>query len=148
MKLAILHGPNLNLLGTRETDIYGTQTLANINDSITNLAKKLDTSVSFYQSNHEGELINWIHSLDVDGMLVNAGAYTHTSIAIRDALLAKSLPFVEVHLTNVYAREPFRKHSYLQDISIGIVCGFGVNSYLLGLRAICSHLRKDEENSI
>ena len=148
MKLAVLHGPNLNLLGTREPQIYGLQTLDNINDSIAQLCTKLGISVSCHQSNLEGELVEWIQKLDVDGFVVNAAAYTHTSIAIRDALIAKDRPFVEVHLSNVYARESFRHESFLRDIAVGIVSGFGVNSYLLGLRAICSHLREDGENGI
>ena len=141
MKLAVLHGPNLNLLGTREPKFYGPDTLESINESITQLGQELGFQVSFIQSNHEGELIDWIQQIDADGLVVNAAAYTHTSIAIRDALIARGLPFVEVHMSNVYARESFRHHSYLHDIAVGVICGFGVNSYLLGLRAIYSYLR-------
>ena len=141
MKLAVLHGPNLNLLGTREPKIYGSDTLENINASITQLGEELGFQVSFIQSNHEGTLVDWIQQIDADGLVVNAAAYTHTSVAIRDALMARNVPFVEVHMSNVYARESFRHHSYLHDIAIGVICGFGVNSYLLGLRAIYSYLR-------
>ena len=141
MKLAVLHGPNLNLLGTREPKFYGSDTLENINKLITQLGKELGFQVSFIQSNHEGTLVDWIQQVDADGLVVNAAAYTHTSVAIRDALIARNLPFVEVHMSNVYARESFRHHSYLHDIAIGVICGFGVNSYLLGLRAIYSYLR-------
>ena len=141
MKLAVLHGPNLNLLGTREPKFYGSDTLENINESITQLGEELGFQVSFIQSNHEGTLVDWIQKIDADGLVVNAAAYTHTSVAIRDALIARNIPFVEVHMSNVYARESFRHHSYLHDIAIGVICGFGVNSYLLGLRAIYSYLR-------
>ena len=141
MKLAVLHGPNLNLLGTREPKIYGSDTLENINASITQLGEELGFQVSFIQSNHEGTLVDWIQQIDADGLLVNAAAYTHTSVAIRDALIARNVPFVEVHISNIFARESFRHHSYLHDIAIGVICGFGVNSYLLGLRAIYSYLR-------
>ena len=141
MKLAVLHGPNLNLLGTREPKFYGSDTLENINESITQLGAELGFQVSFIQSNHEGTLVDWIQQIDADGLVVNAAAYTHTSVAIRDALIARNVPFVEVHMSNVYARESFRHHSYLHDVAIGVICGFGVNSYLLGLRAIYSYLR-------
>lgn len=141
MKLAVLHGPNLNLLGTREPKFYGSDTLENINELITQLGEELGFQVSFIQSNHEGTLVDWIQQIDADGLVVNAAAYTHTSVAIRDALIARNVPFVEVHMSNVYARESFRHHSYLHDIAIGVICGFGVKSYLLGLRAIYSYLR-------
>ena len=141
MKLAVLHGPNLNLLGMREPKFYGSETLEDINESITQLSTELGFDVSFVQSNHEGALVDWIQQIDADGLIVNAAAYTHTSVAIRDALIARNLPFVEVHMSNVYARESFRHHSHLHDIAIGVICGFGVNSYLLGLRAIYSYLR-------
>ena len=141
MKLVVIHGPNLNLLGTREPQIYGTKNLKDINESIAQLASELGISISSVQSNHEGELVDWIQKVEADGLIVNVAAYTHTSVAIRDALIARALPFVEVHMSNIYARESFRHHSYLHDIAIGVVCGFGVNSYLLGLRAIYSYLR-------
>ena len=137
----VLHGPNLNLLGTREPDRYGSQTLVSLNAEITQLGDELGVSLSCFQSNHEGELVDQIQQAEVAGFLINAAAYTHTSIAIRDALLARALPFVEIHLSNVYSREVFRHQSYLSDIAIGIVSGFGTNSYLLGLRAIYDHLR-------
>ena len=141
MKLAVLHGPNLNLLGTREPQIYGTNNLKTINESIAQLALELGVSVFSVQSNHEGVLVDWIQTVDADGLIINAAAYTHTSIAIRDALVARGIPFVEVHMSNVYARESFRHQSYLHDIAIGVVSGFGVSSYLLGLRAMYSYLR-------
>jgi len=141
VKILVLHGPNLNLLGTREPDRYGSQTLVSLNAEITQLGDELGVSLSCFQSNHEGELVDQIQQAEVAGFLINAAAYTHTSIAIRDALLARALPFVEIHLSNVYSREVFRHQSYLSDIAIGIVSGFGTNSYLLGLRAIYDHLR-------
>ena len=141
MNLAVVHGPNLNLLGTREPQVYGTKTLQNINESMTQLALELGVSISSMQSNQEGDLVNYIQTVDVDGLIINAAAYTHTSIALRDALIARDMPFVEVHMSNIYSRESFRHHSYLHDIAIGVVCGFGANSYLLGLRAIYSYLR-------
>ena len=143
MKILVLHGPNLNLLGTREPAKYGVKTLSDINREITQLANELGISVFCFQSNHEGELIDTVQRSDAQGFVINAAAYTHTSIGLRDALLARSIPFVEVHMTNVFARETFRHHSYLSDIAIGIVSGFGADSYLLGLRAIYANLRSD-----
>ena len=143
MKILVLHGPNLNLLGMREPETYGTQTLSDINRDLTQLAKELGVSIFCFQSNHEGELIDTIQGSDAQGFVINAAAYTHTSIGIRDALLARGLPFVEVHMSNVFSREPFRHHSYLSDIATGIVSGFGADSYLLGLRAIYANLSAD-----
>lgn len=141
MKLAVLHGPNLNLLGTREPHIYGSKSLNNVNESLAQLASELGISISNVQSNHEGVLVDWIQSVEADGLIINAAAFTHTSVALRDALIARGIPFVEVHLSNIYAREPFRHHSYLHDIAVGVVSGFGISSYLLGLRAMYSYLR-------
>jgi 3-dehydroquinate dehydratase-2 len=140
MRFLVLHGPNLNLLGKREPAVYGTLTLDEINSSITDLASNLGCSVDFYQSNAEGELIDAIHaaSENFDGIVINPAAYTHTSIAIRDALASVGLPFVEVHLSNVYRREDFRHKSLTASLAAGQICGFGVDSYLLGLRAIFS----------
>ena len=144
MNVLVLHGPNLNLLGEREPEIYGSKTLRSINEDLIQLARELGMSLSIFQSNHEGELIEKIQQADVSGILINAAAYTHTSIGIRDALLTRDLPFVEVHMTNVFSRESYRHHSYLSDVAIGIVSGFGANSYLLGLRAIYGNLTQIE----
>jgi 3-dehydroquinate dehydratase-2 len=148
VKLAVVHGPNLNLLGTREPELYGTQTLIEINEIIAQLASELGIAVSFYQSNYEGALVEHIQSCSVHGILINAAAYTHTSIAIRDALISSAIPFVEVHMSNVFTRESFRHHSVLGDIALGIVTGFGANSYLLGLRGLFDHLRLNRENGL
>lgn len=139
--ILVLNGPNLDRLGTREPGKYGTRTLAEINEGLAALAPGLGAQLSFFQSNHEGALIERIHATTSPegravGIVFNAGAYTHTSIAIRDALSAVAVPFVEVHLSNVHAREPFRHHSYLSDIAVGVVCGFGAQSYELGLRGL------------
>lgn len=144
MKLLIVHGPNLNLLGTREPSVYGCQTLSDINNELTSLAGELGIEIDFFQSNSEGALIDAIQSARgvYDGILINPAAYTHTSVAIRDSLSAVSLPVVEVHLSNVHAREEFRSHSYIAPIAVGQISGFGVDSYLLGLRAIFSHIKK------
>jgi 3-dehydroquinate dehydratase II len=140
MRFLVLHGPNLNLLGKREPAVYGTLTLDEINASIIDLASDLGCSVDFFQSNAEGELIDAIHAAAerFDGIVINPAAYTHTSIAIRDALASVGLPFVEVHLSNVYRREDFRHKSLTASLAVGQICGFGIDSYLLGLRAIFS----------
>ena len=146
LHLLVLNGPNLNLLGTREPEVYGSVTLADINRSLELESKKLQVSLSFLQSNLEGELVGAIHSAREysQGIIVNAGAYTHTSIAIRDALSAVQIPTVEVHLSNIYQREEFRHHSYIAPIAIGQISGFGADSYILGLQAIVNYLRKDK----
>lgn len=144
LNVGVLHGPNLNLLGRREPDLYGTATLAQIDDSLRELGVELGAEVEAYQSNVEGELVDAVQDMQarVDGYLVNAAGYTHTSVALLDALRATELPFVEVHLTNTQAREPFRHRSLLSAAAIGTVSGFGALSYELGLRALVSHLRR------
>jgi 3-dehydroquinate dehydratase-2 len=146
MKFLVLHGPNLNLLGTREPDVYGSQTLEQIDRSIAELADELGCSVTCLQSNSEGGLIDAIQAAAsaCDGILINPAAYTHTSIAIRDALSAVGLPFVEVHLSNIHRREQFRHTSLTAPLAIGQICGFGRDSYLLGLRALFNHIKQCE----
>lgn len=137
MNILVLHGPNLNLLGKREPGVYGTATLDEINGRMTALAADLGVTVSFFQSNHEGELVQKIHDAmsAYDAIVINAGAYTHTSVAIRDAIAATGIPAVEVHLSNIYRREDFRHHSYVSGVAVGQISGFGTESYLLALRA-------------
>lgn len=143
LSVLVLHGPNLNLLGQREPGIYGSLTLAEINRLLEEEAEKLQAKVSPLQSNHEGVLVDAIHQAlgQYDGILINAGAYTHTSVALRDALAGVNLPTVEVHLSNIYRREEFRHHSYIASVAIGQISGFGVQSYLLGLQALVDHLK-------
>jgi len=143
MKILVLHGPNLNLLGSREPEVYGRLTLAEINQSLGELAAELGCELETFQSNSEGALVDMIHSATaVDGILINPAAYTHTSIALRDALAAVGLPTVEVHLSNVHRREEFRHHSFIAPIAVGQVIGFGCDSYLLGLRALFNLIKK------
>ena len=143
MQLLALHGPNLNLLGTREPGVYGSQTLDQVNAELESRAQALGATISCFQSNHEGDLVDRIHEGRgrVDGILINAGAYTHSSIALRDALLGVAIPFVELHLSNTHAREPFRHHSTLADKAVGVICGFGPLSYTLALEGLVAHLR-------
>lgn len=142
--IGVVHGPNLNLLGQREPGLYGRETLAEIDAELMRLGESLSVRVECHQANGEGELVDHVHrsAAHVDGFLVNAGAYTHTSIALRDALLGVGRPFVEVHLSNVYARESFRRHSYLSDRAAGLVVGFGPESYFLGLRGLVGVLQR------
>jgi 3-dehydroquinate dehydratase-2 len=142
VRIAVLNGPNLNLLGTREPALYGRESLADIERSLRGVAAEIGADVEFSQHNGEGELIDAIHRLrgSADGVVINAGAYTHTSIAIRDALTAVELPFVEVHLTNVYAREPERRHSMLASAAVGVICGLGAYGYELALRGLSRKL--------
>lgn len=142
MRIAVLHGPNLQLLGRREPQLYGTATLEEVNDRIRALAGELGVEVEIHQSNHEGVLVDRVAELGegVHGFVVNAGAYTHTSIALRDALVGMGRPFVEVHLSNTAAREGFRHHSYLAPVAQGVVYGFGGESYLLAFRGLVAHL--------
>jgi len=144
MKILVLHGPNLNLLGTREPGVYGSVTLEEINIRLSGLAAELGCKLEIFQSNSEGSLVDRIQAaaVDVSGILINPAAYTHTSVAIRDALTAVGVPTVEVHLSNIHSREEFRKHSYVAPIAKGQICGFGPDSYLLGLRAIFTLIKK------
>jgi 3-dehydroquinate dehydratase II len=137
MNVLVIHGPNLNLLGKREPDIYGTVTLEEINNRLALLARELGTDVTFFQSNHEGELVQKIQDAmgTCQALVINPGAYTHTSIALRDAIASTGIPAVEVHLSNIYRREEFRHHSYISGVAFGQITGFGIESYLLGLRA-------------
>ncbi len=142
-KILIIHGPNLNLLGTREVNIYGKVTIQDINGALRTAAKKLGVTAKIVQSNHEGKIVDVIGSANrtYQGILINPAAYTHTSVAIRDALLACDLPVVEVHLSNIYKREEFRQHSLTAPACIGQVTGFGMQSYLLGLQGLVSALQ-------
>ena len=146
MRILVLHGPNLNLLGSREPGLYGRDTLAEIDAELQLQAGRLGAELVCFQSNHEGALVDRIQqaAAEVDGVLINAGAFTHTSIAIRDALLGVKLPFVELHLSNVHAREEFRHNSYLSDKAVGVICGFGSISYYLALEGMVAHLRSSE----
>jgi 3-dehydroquinate dehydratase-2 len=137
-KILVIHGPNLNLLGTREPEVYGADTLADINQELSQSAAQKGAKLETYQSNDEGDIVSRIQQAGtekIEFIIINPAAYTHTSIAIRDAFLATRIPFVEVHLSNVYAREEFRTHSYLSDLAVGVISGFGKNSYLLALDA-------------
>jgi len=144
MDLLLINGPNLNLVGKREPSIYGSQTLEEIQEELINLAIGLDARLQFFQSNSEGEIIDRIQESigSIDGILINAGAYTHTSIALRDSLLGVDIPYVEVHLSNIYSREDFRHKSFLSDKALGMVCGFGPISYQLALQGIVSYLKR------
>jgi 3-dehydroquinate dehydratase-2 len=144
LRIGVVHGPNLNLLGTREPATYGSATLDEVNAGVASLAAELGVEVEFFQSNHEGALVDHVQQAAgrVGGFVVNAGAYTHTSIALRDALAGVARPYVEVHLSNVFARERFRHRSYLAAGAAGIVSGFGAESYRLGLRALVEILRR------
>jgi 3-dehydroquinate dehydratase-2 len=144
VRIAVVHGPNLNLLGLREPGVYGRQTLAEIDASVRALAAELGAEAECFQSNSEGALVDHVQqaAARVDGFVVNAAAYTHTSIALRDALVGVARPFVEVHLSNVHAREPFRHASFLAPVALGVVSGFGADSYRLGIRALLAHLER------
>ncbi|MFT4650657.1 MAG: 3-dehydroquinate dehydratase-2 [Polaribacter sp.] len=141
-KILVIHGPNLNMLGSREPETYGSDTLVSIDQALVELAEKNGVQLKSFQSNTEGEIVNCIQQAVDDQfqfIIINPAAFTHTSIAIRDAFLATRIPFIETHLSNVHAREEFRAHSYLSDIAVGVICGFGKNSYLLALKAAIVH---------
>ena len=143
--ILVIQGPNLNLLGTREPDVYGKTTLEDIHQKLGELAKAQSVDLSTFQSNHEGELIDQIQKAKQDGVdfiIINPGAFTHTSVALRDALAGVAIPFTEVHLSNIHQREEFRKHSYLSDIATGVICGLGAIGYELALQAAIVRLQK------
>lgn len=145
MRVQVIHGPNLNLLGMREPKVYGRTTLAEINLRIAEVAEEIGVEVVIRQSNHEGEIVDLIQATSngFDGILINPAAYTHTSVAIRDALAAVGLPAVEVHLSNIHKREPFRHHSMISDVAVGVIAGFGPFGYELGLRALFHSIREN-----
>ena len=142
MKILVVNGPNLNLLGTREPDVYGTLTLEKINEELALYAQSLGVEIEFFQSNIEGEIVDKIQQSrnDCHGIVINPAAYTHTSVAIRDAIAAVNLPSVEVHISNIHKREEFRKHSFIAPVCIGQIAGFGLDSYKLGLNAVVNFL--------
>jgi 3-dehydroquinate dehydratase-2 len=142
VKIAVINGPNLNLLGTREPEIYGTATLADIESNLLKVARELGVDVTFSQHNGEGEIVDAVQALrgNASGAVVNAGAYTHTSLAIRDALVGVRIPFVELHISNIFAREPERRHSTLADAAVAVICGFGAYGYELALRGLVKRL--------
>ena len=143
--LLILNGPNLNLLGTRQPEIYGHATLQDVEKLCQNKAAAADIHIQFEQSNHEGVLVDWIQAAKAkhDGIILNAGAYTHTSIALYDALTSIELPAIELHVSNVFSREPFRHQSYISNIAIGVICGFGAAGYPLAMDAMLGHLKQE-----
>ena len=143
LRILALHGPSLNLLGTREPEHYGSMTLADINMALARMAENAGVDLEAFQSNHEGALIERIHAARDQGVraiIINPAAYTHTSVALRDALAAVAIPFVEVHLSNVHAREPFRHHSYFSDLAVGVICGLGHEGYLLALEYLLNKI--------
>ena len=143
MRISVLNGPNLNLLGQREPDVYGRTTLTEIEAMVREAARGYDAEIDWFQTNHEGALVDAVQALKgrADGALINAAALTHSSLALRDALLAVRVPFVELHLSNIFAREPARRHSMIADLALGMVTGFGPQSYLLALQALVGRLR-------
>tara|TARA_Y100001970_G_scaffold87049_1_gene109868 strand:- start:2 stop:442 length:441 start_codon:yes stop_codon:yes gene_type:complete len=146
MNILLINGPNLNLLGTREPEIYGNKSLNEIEKDLTKLARVKSINLECFQSNHEGEIVDKIQDSvkSIQGILINAGAFTHTSIAIRDALIGSKIPFVELHISNIFSREDFRKESFLTDKAIGIISGFGISSYFLALDGIIEFLNNKD----
>jgi 3-dehydroquinate dehydratase-2 len=142
-RILVLHGPNLNLLGQREPEVYGRKTLAQIDADLATRAKELDVEIECFQSNHEGELVDRVQQAmgNAGGILINPAGFTHSSVALRDALAAVALPVIEVHLSNVYARESFRQHSFVSPIAMGVISGLGAHGYLLALEAMAIHLQ-------
>ncbi len=149
MRIAVIHGPNLRLLGKREPHLYGSATLGDLNEALQALAGELGMELEIYQSNHEGEILDFLEEIQyrVQGVLINPGGLTHTSVSLRDGLAGIALPVVEVHLSNPAAREPFRHRSFVASLALGTVAGFGQNSYLLGLRGLAAHLMKPKTES-
>ena len=143
MRIAVLNGPNLNLLGHREPELYGSTTLAQVEEHLAGVARELSVSIECAQQNSEGALVDMVHAFRgrIDGAVINAGAYSHTSLALRDALAGVSVPFVEVHITNIHAREPERRHSMLASAAVGVIVGLGTQGYELALRGLVSTLR-------
>ncbi|MCL4245218.1 MAG: type II 3-dehydroquinate dehydratase [Candidatus Dadabacteria bacterium] len=143
MRILVIHGPNLNMLGKREPEIYGSSTLDDVNARLGKEAKELGAEVEFFQSNSEGEIVGRIQAAmdSADGILINPGGYTHTSVAIRDAILSAGLPVVEAHMSNIYKREDFRQKSYVSGVAMGVISGFGAESYSLGLRGLVDYLK-------
>lgn len=143
--ILVINGPNLNLLGRREPEVYGSTTLEQLEERLREDARRLAVRVEFFQSNHEGQIIDRIHKAfleeKIDGILINPGGLTHTSVALRDALLGVKIPFIEIHISNVHAREPFRHHSYLSDVAFGVIAGLGITGYRFGLAALVERLR-------
>ncbi len=146
MKILIINGVNMNMLGLRETEKYGTMTLKDLEKELYAFSFEIGIDIETYQSNFEGEIVEKIHQAkdNFNGIVINAGAYTHTSIAIRDAISAVNLPTVEIHMTNIYKREEFRHHSYIAPVCIGQISGFGINSYKLGLKAVVDYLNTND----
>ena len=146
MNILLINGPNLNLLGTREPEIYGNKTLNDIEKDLIKVAKEKSINLECFQSNHEGEIVDKIQSSfrSIHGILINAGALTHTSISLRDALMGSKIPFVEIHISNIFSREEFRKESFLTDKAIGIISGFGITSYFLALEGIIEFLSNNK----
>ncbi|MCK5295937.1 MAG: type II 3-dehydroquinate dehydratase [Alphaproteobacteria bacterium] len=145
--ILVLNGPNLNMLGTRQPEIYGSETLDDIKNSCVKHGKNLDIDIDFYQSNHEGELVDWIQKAreSYSGIIINAAAFTHTSIAILDALILSELPIIEVHLSNIHKRESFRYSSYVSKVAQGVICGFGSHGYILAVEAIARLINEQKE---
>jgi 3-dehydroquinate dehydratase-2 len=145
MSVLLVNGPNLNLLGSREPEVYGTTTLAQVEEQVRALGAAAGVAVECFQSNHEGAIIDRLHAARSDGtefVIINPGAFTHTSIALRDAFQAAAVPFCEVHISNVYAREPFRHHSYLSDLAVGVMAGFGTRGYTLAMAFVVERLNR------